>query len=135
MQITRLIDRVSGRVSYLVADEQTREAMLVDPVESQLERDLALIRDRRLKLVYVAETRPDPSGMSAAELVREATGARFVASDRGTPCADIIVRHGDVLEVGRLVVEVVEDAIEGAIEDTGVLSYRIDGCALAGEAA
>jgi cysteine synthase B len=121
MQVTQLLDDATGRYSYLVADDKTRKALLIDPVESQAERDLALLNDLALELVYVAETRADPSGMSGAELLRGATGARFVGSDLGTPCTDIIMRQGDVLPLGRLEVHV----IETPGEDGDGLSYRV----------
>lgn len=130
MQVTQLWDEASGRLSYVIADEQTNKAMLIDPVEARTELDVSLMRERGLDLVYVAETRADPSGMSGAELVREATGARFVASDLGTPCADIIVRDGDTLDVGRLTIQVIATP---ALDGDGV-SYRVGDHVFAGEA-
>ena len=130
MQITQLVDDSSGRFSYLVVDERTRKAILIDPVEAQIERDVALIQERDLDLTYVAETRADPSGMSGAELVRAITGARVVASDLGTPCAEIIVRDGDVLEVGRLAIEV----IATPEADGDGVSYRVGDQVFAGDA-
>ena len=42
--------------TYLVADPQTREAVLVDSVLEQWERDLQLIQELGLTLKYALET-------------------------------------------------------------------------------
>ncbi len=130
MQVTQLADETSGRFTYLIVDEKTREALLIDPVESQVERDLALIRERNVHLAYVAETHRDPSGMSGADLIREQTRARFIACDLGSPSADIIAREGDVLEIGRLQVSVIETP-DG---DGDGVSYRVGDQVFAGDA-
>ncbi|MCA9619639.1 MAG: pyridoxal-phosphate dependent enzyme [Myxococcales bacterium] len=130
MQITQLADEATGRYSYLIVDDKSRQALLIDPVEAQIQRDLALLRERKLTLAYVVETRKDPSGMSGAELLRDATGARFAASDLGTPSADIILRQGDYLEVGALRV----DVLETPGEDGDGLSYRVGDQIFAGDA-
>ncbi len=131
MQVTQLVDEPTGRLTYLVADDRTREAVLIDPVEGQLARDVALLGERHLTLLYVLETHADASGMSASELVREATGARVVASDLGTACADVVVRGGDHLELERLRIDVIATP-----DETGDgVSYRIGDHVFAGNAA
>jgi cysteine synthase B len=130
MHVTQLVDERTGRLSYVIADEQRREALLIDPVESQLERDLTLLAQRGLSLVAVAETHADPSGMSASELIRERTGALVIAAELGTACANRIVRDGDSFEVGRLQVQVI--ATPGP--DGDGVSYRVGDQVFAGDA-
>ena len=35
----QLIDKTSSTYTYLIADEHSKEALLIDPVQEQLERD------------------------------------------------------------------------------------------------
>lgn len=45
MIFRQLYDATSSTYTYLLADEHSREAMLIDPVFEQFHRDLALLRE------------------------------------------------------------------------------------------
>ena len=94
--------------TYLLADEVTREAVLIDPVREQLQRDLGLLRELALRLVYVLDTHVHADHVTAAGLLRAEIGARTVAGRKGPSCADLQVCQGDQLRCGSLVVEVLE---------------------------
>ncbi len=53
MLFRQLIDPESSTFTYLVADERTRLAALIDPVREQADRDVALIEQLGLSLAYV----------------------------------------------------------------------------------
>jgi sulfur dioxygenase len=130
MMIRQLFDQETSTHTYLVADETAREAVLIDPVAEQVERDLALLRELGLTLVYVFETHVHADHVTGAGALRAATGARTVSSKSGAPCADIHVGHGDVLHVGALVVEVL--ATPGHTDDS--LSFRVRDAVFTGDA-
>jgi glyoxylase-like metal-dependent hydrolase (beta-lactamase superfamily II) len=52
----QLFDPETSTFSYLLADRETREAVLVDSVLEQVERDLSLLRELELTLRYALET-------------------------------------------------------------------------------
>eukprot|EP01036_Dinobryon_divergens_P001645 gene1645-2154_t len=52
----QLFDPSSSTYTYLLFDEATREALIIDPVDEQIERDLATLREYGLKLVWTVET-------------------------------------------------------------------------------
>ncbi len=52
-QPIQLFDPASSTYTYLLCDEGSREALIIDPVDDQLERDLAALRERGLKLVQL----------------------------------------------------------------------------------
>lgn len=45
MLFRQLFDQVSCTYTYLIADTDTKEAILVDPVLEQVERDLKLLKE------------------------------------------------------------------------------------------
>jgi len=48
----QLMDRVSCTYSYLLADTETKEAVLIDPVIEHAERDAKLLKELGLNLKY-----------------------------------------------------------------------------------
>ena len=50
MIFRQLFDGESSTYTYLLADEKTREAVLIDPVREQVERDVGLLEDLGLEL-------------------------------------------------------------------------------------
>ena len=109
MLFRQLYDAESSTYSYLLADEETREAVLIDPVLEQAERDAATIKELGLKLLYVLETHVHADHVTGSGVLRQRLEARTVVSERGgAPCADLQVRHGDVVRFGRHALEVRE---------------------------
>ncbi|MEB3172177.1 MAG: MBL fold metallo-hydrolase, partial [Synechococcaceae cyanobacterium] len=54
--VRQLFDADTGTFTYLLADVASREAVLIDPVFEQHERDLSLIRELGLRLVACLDT-------------------------------------------------------------------------------
>lgn len=52
MSVSQLFDRVSCTYSYLLADTESKEAVLIDPVIDLAERDANLIKQLGLTLKY-----------------------------------------------------------------------------------
>lgn len=107
MFLRQLFDKDSSTYSYLIADERSKQAALIDPVDSQVERDLGLVRELGVELVYVLETHVHADHVTGASLLRERLGSRSaVFAEAGAPCADVLLRDGDVLQLGSLKLEV-----------------------------
>jgi glyoxylase-like metal-dependent hydrolase (beta-lactamase superfamily II) len=66
MIFRQLFDAESSTYTYLLADEATREAALIDPVREQILRDLAVLRELSLKLVWVLDTHVHADHVTAA---------------------------------------------------------------------
>ena len=56
MLFRQLFDYETYTFTYLLADEESKEAVLIDSVKEQVERDIALIKDLGLTLKYTLET-------------------------------------------------------------------------------
>jgi hypothetical protein len=50
MKPLQLFDPASSTYTYILFDADTRDALLIDPVDDQLARDLAALREHGLKL-------------------------------------------------------------------------------------
>jgi sulfur dioxygenase len=130
MLFRQLFDTESSTYTYLLADEASREAALIDPVLEQVERDLQLVEELGLKLVLVLETHVHADHVTSAGTLRERTGATVLASARGAPCVDRQVAHGDVVRLGHLELKVLETP--GHTDDS--LSYLCEGRLFTGDA-
>jgi sulfur dioxygenase len=101
MQPIQLADAASCTYTYVLADPATREAVIIDPVDDQLARDLAVLRDQGLKLVWALETHTHADHITSAGLLAEHTGARTAAPEGcGIGTAAVQLRDGDVLRFG-----------------------------------
>lgn len=109
MLFRQLFDADTSTYTYLLADESTREALIIDPVFEQVHRDRSLIEELGLKLLYVLDTHVHADHVTASGLLRATLGARSVVSERaGAVCADVLVKHGDTLRFGRYALQVRE---------------------------
>ncbi len=109
MLFRQLFDPTSSTYTYLLADEQSREAVIIDPVIDQLDRDVQLIEELSLKLLYVLDTHVHADHVTASGSLSARLGAKTVLSERsGVGYADLLVKDGDRLRFGRHEIEVRE---------------------------
>lgn len=98
----QLMDLRSSTYTYLLADANSKEAVLIDPVFEQARRDSALIKELGLKLIYTIETHIHADHITGAWLLKQAFGSQIVVSSRtNIDCADVLVSHGDNIHFGR----------------------------------
>ena len=101
-QPIQLFDPASCTYTYVLVCEDTRKAIIIDPVDGQLERDLAVIRQRELSVVYTLETHAHADHITSAGLLAEHVGAKTVAPGGcGITTAAIQLSDGDVLTCGK----------------------------------
>ncbi len=75
MMFKQLFDPVSSTLTYLIGDESSKEAVIIDPVEDQSARDLALLASLGLKLVCILDTHVHADHVTGAAALKAATGA------------------------------------------------------------
>jgi sulfur dioxygenase len=130
MIFRQLFDSATSTYTYLVADEASRKAALIDPVRETLDRDLALIRELGLELRYVLETHVHADHVTSAGRLAELTGAVTVASPLGAECASTRLRHGEVIQLGALELKAL--ATPGHTRDS--LSFLVEDNVFTGDA-
>src|SRR6478609_8095063 len=97
----QLYDQVSGTWSYLLADAHNREAVLIDAVYEQYERDLALVRELELTLLACVETHCHADHVTGAWLLKHTLGSRiFASAQSGIDPLDRQLREGDRISFG-----------------------------------
>ena len=99
--LIQLFDVESSTFTYFLVERATREAMAIDSVDRQVERDLALIKRLDLKLRYALETHAHADHITGAARLVAATGALSAApSGCGILPANVQMQDGDVLLFG-----------------------------------
>ncbi len=101
MNPIQLFDPASSTYTYILVDEASREALIIDPVDEQLQRDLQVLREQGLKLVWAIETHAHADHITSAGLLAEHAGARTAAPEAcqiGT--ASVQLSDGQVLTFG-----------------------------------
>ena len=97
----QLFDTTSSTYTYVLFDETTREAVIIDPVDEQIERDLEVLRQHRLKLIWALETHAHADHITSAGLLAELAGAKTAAPDGcGITTAAVQLKDGDTLHFG-----------------------------------
>lgn len=100
MIFRQLFEPVSSTYTYLLGDEQTGQAILIDPVISSMERDLGELQRLGLRLAYTLDTHIHADHITAALELKRMTGSRIAAPafDR-LPCADVGIEEGKPFEM------------------------------------
>lgn len=101
MIFRQLFDRDTCTYTYILADEETRQAVLIDSVVELVERDLQLLSELDLKLEFALDTHIHADHVTGAGILREKTGCKTgVSAHAGVECADLRVTDGDRFEFG-----------------------------------
>ena len=101
MQIRQLFDHSSSSYSYLLWDEDTGEAAIIDSVREQLDRDQKLIAELDLNLKYALETHIHADHVTGSGVLRERLGCKIgLHANAGNACADLHLADGDQIYLG-----------------------------------
>jgi glyoxylase-like metal-dependent hydrolase (beta-lactamase superfamily II) len=130
MIFRQLFDAESSTYTYLLGDEQTREALLIDPVREQVDRDVKLVGELGLKLAFVLDTHTHADHVTGAGELRARTGARTGGSRKAAPCADLHVGDGERIQIGGIELVVLETP--GHTDDS--VSYLVGDRVFTGDA-
>lgn len=97
----QLFDPATWTYTYLIADEATKEAAFIDPVNTHLDLYLNLLKEHGLTLKYSFETHVHADHITASGLLRQHTGAKTCVSKfGGAQLVDIEINDGDVFTLG-----------------------------------
>lgn len=101
MILRQLFDRVSSTYTYLLADSDRREAVLIDSVFEEHARDAALIHELGLKLLCTLDTHCHADHVTGAWLMKSAFGSGIgLSPEYGATNVDHPLVHGGVVRFG-----------------------------------
>ncbi|WP_020168822.1 MULTISPECIES: MBL fold metallo-hydrolase [Methylotenera] len=116
----QIFDDASSTYTYLIVDDATQEAVIIDPVASHIDAYIQLINELNCHLKYALETHVHADHITASGMLREyfslQTGASALC---GVYTADMQLNDGDVLLIGQQEVKVI--ATPG--HTAGAISY------------
>ncbi|MBD3885022.1 FAD/NAD(P)-binding protein [Phormidium tenue FACHB-886] len=104
----QFFDPESSTYTYLIADSQTKDAVLVDPVLEQVDRDLTSLQELGLTLRYCLETHIHADHITGAGKLRQQTGCRVLVPQNATAkSADYSLADRETLAVGAVTIEAI----------------------------
>ena len=108
MTFRQLFDRESSTYTYVLGDAERREAVIVDPVREQVDRDLAVIAELGLNLKWILETHVHADHITGARALATRTGARTAVSLHcGATGFDRLFDDGELLVFGDEVIRAI----------------------------
>lgn len=103
MIFRQLFDRVSCTYTYLIAERATGEAILVDPVITNVEQYLRLISELDLGLVLAVDTHIHADHVTGLGALRDETLCAIAMGEHSkADCVNYKVRDGEQLKVGNI---------------------------------
>lgn len=103
MIFKQLLETDSSTYTYLIACEDSRKALLIDPVLDTVERDLQVLKDLDLELVATLETHIHADHVTGAKRLKQRSSCAIACPAMlELACADIGVREGETLNVGQI---------------------------------
>ena len=108
MIFRQLFDSNSSTYTYLIADSETKTALIIDPVLEQVSRDLNLLQQLGLTLKYSMETHIHADHITGTDKLRKLTGAKGVVPQHAqVTCADCHIQDGEILSLGQLTIKAI----------------------------
>lgn len=104
-EVRQLFDEESSTLTYLVSCCETNEAVLIDPVLEQKDRDLHILKDLGLTLRFVLNTHCHADHITSGGAIRQRLPVQTVISEASGAKADRHLQHGEIIEVGQLRLE------------------------------
>lgn len=108
MFFRQLFDQDSCTYTYLIADRTLKQALLVDPVLEQVERDHQLLHELGLTLKYCLETHIHADHITGTAKLREMTKCLGIVPENAQiACADGFLKDREILQLGNVIIEAI----------------------------
>ena len=124
-------DRAESR-TYIVADRESRQAVIIDAVFENIERDVSILKELGLTLRFAVETHVHADHITAASLLKDRTGAQ-IAYGGGVvglvTGADLFLCEGQELRFGESALR----ALATPGHTDGCTSYVLPGAVFTGD--
>ncbi|KAL9394732.1 hypothetical protein Peur_014017 [Populus x canadensis] len=105
----QLFEKDSSTYTYLLADvaHPEKPALLIDPVDKTVDRDLSLVKELGLKLIYAINTHVHADHVTGTGLIKtKVPSVKSIISKASKSKADLLIEAGDKIRFGDLFLEV-----------------------------
>lgn len=132
MLFRQLFDQDTWTYTYLIADEKTKQAVLIDSVAEQSERDAKLLKELGLDLKYLMETHVHADHITGVTKMKShfPNAKSVVSKEGGAPCADILTHAGEKYTLGDMEIKV----LSTPGHTNGCVSYVVEDRVFTGDA-
>lgn len=105
MIFRQLFDHKSSTYTYLLADEETRKAVIIDPVIDAVDNYLMLLAQLNLTLKFALDTHTHADHITALGKLRELTGCTtLIGAEANSDCVSTSLHNGDKIQCGALTI-------------------------------
>jgi sulfur dioxygenase len=127
----QFFDDDSSTYTYVLTDAETKQAVIIDPVDQHLQQYISLLSDESLRLRYVLETHAHADHITSAGALCSLTGARAATPVHcKITAAEIQLDDGQELSFGK---HQVIKAIHTPGHTSGAMSYFWNGKLFTGD--
>jgi len=128
--LKQLYDRESCTYSYLLIDPTTQEGAIIDPVLELFDRDMQIINELGIELLYTIETHAHADHVTSSGKIRQRTGAKIVFGENsGIAAIDVELKDGESLKLGHYQIR----AISTPGHTGACTCYFVDGMLFSGD--
>ena len=107
MNINQLFDRDTYTYTYIVSDNKNN-AVIIDPVLEQFDRDTALIESLGFKIKLIIETHVHADHITSAYLLKKKFNSKIAYGENNKiEGADMFLKDDEVLSIGNLKFKVI----------------------------
>lgn len=101
MIFRQLFDKESSTYTYLLGDEKSRKALLIDTVLESADSYLQLLTELNLTLTYVLDTHTHADHITASGKLRDITGCiTYLGKESGSDCVSQTLGDGEKINMG-----------------------------------
>ena len=127
----QLFEAESSTYTYIIADKKTKEAAIIDPVIETVDRDIKLLEELGLKVIYALDTHIHADHITGAGELRKKLGLKTAVSKNAqVECVDIQLEDGQELLLGDKTIKV----ISTPGHTNTCLTYAFEGMIFTGDA-
>ncbi|EDY87158.1 hydroxyacylglutathione hydrolase [gamma proteobacterium HTCC5015] len=102
MIFRQLFESVSSTYTYILADSDSREAVIIDPVKEQVPQYLRLVEELNIKLIKGIDTHTHADHITGLGELRDETGLISIIGEKtGAECISQRVADGEMVDFGQ----------------------------------